>query len=93
MRICLANPRKPEILAESSQEGQRHASARKPLRIDDAEPFTTTPFHRIMIPSHDDDVTMKASDLQAGNWVMCSDGVAKKVREKREWLAAGLQKV
>ena len=36
---------------------------------------------------------MKASDLQPGNWVMCSDRVAKKVLAKKEWLAAGLQKV
>ena len=60
------------------------------LRIDDAVPFTTTPSHRIMVPSDGDDVTIKAVDLKLGSWVMCSDDMAKKVKGMRFIHAAGL---
>jgi hypothetical protein len=60
------------------------------LRIDDAVPFTTTPNHRIMVPSDGDDATVTAVDLKLGNWVMCSDRVAKKVVGMRLIPAAGL---
>ena len=61
-------------------------------RITDALPFTTTLNHRIMVPSDDDDdTTVKAIDLKAGSWVMCSDHMAKKVIGKREYLAARLR--
>lgn len=48
-------------------------------RLDQAVPFSTTPNHRIMVPSDGDDATVKAIDLKLGSWVMCSDGMAKKV--------------
>lgn len=51
----------------------------KSLRIDDALSFTTTPNHRIMVPSDGEDATVKAKDLKLGSWVMCSDRVAKRV--------------
>ena len=60
------------------------------LRIDDAVPFTTTPNHRIMVPSDGDDATVTALDLKLGSWVMCSDRVAKKVVGMRLIPAAGL---
>ena len=47
-------------------------------RLDQAVPFSTTPTHRIMVPSGDD-ATVRAIDLKLGSWVMCSDGMAKKV--------------
>lgn len=49
------------------------------LELDQAVPFSTTPNHRIMVPSDGDDATVKAIDLKLGSWVMCSDGMAKKV--------------
>ena len=63
------------------------------LRIDDAVPFTTTPNHRIMVPSDGDEKTVKAVDLKLGSWVLCSDRVAKKVIGKREYLALRLPKM
>ncbi|CAJ1372289.1 unnamed protein product [Effrenium voratum] len=54
------------------------------LEIDDAVPFTTTPNHRIMVPS--DDQTVKAIKVEVGSWVMCSDRMAKKVIGKKEYL-------
>jgi hypothetical protein len=62
-------------------------------RIDHAMPFTTTANHRIMIPSDDDDATVKAIDLKLGSWVICSDRMAKKVIGKREYLAAWLPRL
>lgn len=60
------------------------------LRIDEAVPFTTTPSHRIMVPSDGEDVTIKAVDLKLGSWVMCSDDMAKKVKGMRFIHATGL---
>ena len=43
-----------------------------------------------MVPSDGEDATLMAVDVKLGNWVMCSDQVAKKVIGKREYVAAGL---
>lgn len=53
------------------------------LWIDDAMPFTTTPNHRIMVPKEGEDTvtdaTKEAAKLDVGQWVICSDRVAKRV--------------
>ena len=60
------------------------------LRIENAAPFTTTPNHRIIVPSDCGGATVKAIDLKVGSLVMCSDCMPKKVRGKKEFIASGL---
>ena len=62
-----------------------HAVSKR-LRIDNAEPFITTPQHRIVTS---DGGHKKATELPLGSHVMCSDGVEKMVIGKNERLAAG----
>jgi len=66
-------------LLAASQPYQGYSYLVDQPRLDQAVPFSTTPNHRIMVPSDGDDATVKAIDLKLGSWVMCSDGMAKKV--------------
>lgn len=72
------------------------AGSDKYLRIDDAMPFTTTPNHRIMVPKDGEDIvtdaTKEAAKLDVGQWVICSDRVAKRVIGIRKYLAARMIK-
>ncbi|CAL1137148.1 unnamed protein product [Cladocopium goreaui] len=56
------------------------------LEIDRAMPLTTTPHHRIMVPSESEATTVMAVDLSPGSLVMCSDCMPKKVIRKTEYL-------
>jgi hypothetical protein len=81
-------PEKATILFAEDGNMCSKVTAQHP-RIDEAVPFTTTPSHRIMVPSDGDDMTIKAVDLKLGSWVMCSDDMAKKVKGMRFIHASG----
>ncbi|CAE8626579.1 unnamed protein product [Polarella glacialis] len=65
------------------------------LHIEGCPPFTTTPTHRIMVPMYGaEPQAVKAEDLKAGSFVLCTKSMAQKVSlittlccEEREVLA------